>query len=110
MKRIKRIQYEINEPVLLNWTKDMLDDEDLGMSGIVLESPFKDFNNRGLLNATFYYSGTMREDADLCVISYKYSHDGKKIRDYIFQKSLIKKHYAFEKIGHEWFYKLNTRY
>ena len=94
--------YQMGEPVLLNYTEDDLYPEDLGMSGIVLESPFKRFV--GKLEETFYYFGTIQENDEWCVISYKSSHEGKRLRDYTILKSMIKKHTDFEKIGNSWYY------
>jgi len=96
--------YERGEPVLLNYSEDDLYPEDLGASGIVLDSPFKDFLNR--LNETFYYFGTIRENDEWCVISYRSSHEGKRLREYVILKSMIKKHIRFEKLGYEWVYKI----
>ena len=72
--------YERNEPVLLDYTKDDLYSEDFGMSGIVLESPFKNFIDK--LDETFYYFGTIQENDEWCVISYR-SYEGKRLKEYV---------------------------
>ena len=95
------MNYTLNEPVLLNYCKDDLHSLDFGASGIVLESIFADFKNN--LTDTFYYFGTIQENNEWCVISYK--SGGKRIRDYAVLKTMIKIHTDYEKVGNHWFSK-----
>lgn len=94
------ITYQINEPVLLNYTEDDLYPEDLGFSGIVLESPFENF--KFFLNDTFYYFGTIKENEEWCII-YRENSKGKRVREYAVLKSMIKKHPKFEQIGNQFY-------
>ena len=92
-------KFEINQPVLLNWTEDLLDDEDFGLSGMVLESPFKEFKNK--LTNTFYYGGTLMENPEWCILEDKL-RNGDVIRIHWMQVSLIKPHPEYEKCGDYW--------
>ena len=90
------------EPVLLNYTEEDLESLDFGMSGIVLESPLKKFmkpTNR--LNETYYYRGTIKENTDWCVIEYRVGDE--TLREFVIQKTFIKKHTAYEKVGDNWY-------
>lgn len=93
--------FERLQPVLLDYTEDDLDDEDLGMSGIVLPSPFDWFIKRGSLKDTFIYMGTIKEDEERCVISWK-SMDGEFIRDWLVLKCMIKPHPDYECVCDTW--------
>lgn len=95
----KNITFEPNEPVLLNYTKDDLEPLDFGASGIVLESPFKEFTH--MLDDTFYYFGTIKEYEDICIIN-RILSDGTRLRPYTIHKTHIKKHPNYEKCGKHW--------
>ena len=96
------MNYEMNEPVLLNYTKNDLHSEDLGASGIVLDSIFKDF--KYILDDTFVYFGTIKENEEWCVI-YRKTYDNIRGREYAVLKTMIKKHTDYEKVGNHWFSK-----
>lgn len=92
-------KYEINQPVKLAWTDELLDDEDFGLSGMVLESPFKEFKH--ILNDTFHYGGTLMENPEWCILEAR-DMRGDTRRIYWMQVTLIKPHPDYEKVGHTW--------
>lgn len=107
-KSVSKITYELNEPILLNYSEDLLGDEDFGMSGIVLKSPFEQFKHR--LDETYYYGGTIKELPEWCIIEYKVKHDTRDVlRVHTTRIEWIKKHTSFEKCGSQWVYK-DSRY
>ncbi len=71
--------------VVLNYTQEDLEPEDLGMSGIVLKSPLKQFGSR--LNDDFYVIGTLKEDETFMIICLE---SGANDRDYLVSKNYLK--------------------
>lgn len=84
----KEMQYA--DKVKLDYTEGDLEDEDLGMSGIVLSSPLAQFND---LRATFEYLGVFEFNAKTwCFIRAESNQFNRgKERVYMVQQSYLKK-------------------
>jgi hypothetical protein len=95
-------KFKLFQPVLLDYTEDDLLSEDLGMSGIVLHSPFKDFAHLSFLKETYLYRGTIKENPDRCVIARRTLNGDFGGRDWVVGKSMIKPHPDYEFLDDEW--------
>jgi hypothetical protein len=100
------MEYQYRQPVLLKYVDEDLEPQDLGMSGIVLHGPFRQFEKLGILNETFYFFDYFK-DEEWCSIERINSH-GETIRSYNIRTECIKAHPSYEKIGDEWFTKLKN--
>lgn len=79
-------KFKLYDQVKLKYNPEDLDDEDLGMSGIVLKSPLNQF--KGKLDYTFVYRGTMLENEEKAFISVYFS-DTTSDRIYLINKMYL---------------------
>ena len=97
--------YVYGQPILLEYKKEDLESDDLGMSGIVLQSHFHEYKSRGLLDETFYFFDYFRK-LEWCSIEYK-NLDGETLRCFNIRPEWIKPHPSYEKVGNNWYLKEN---
>ena len=102
MEKVKH--FELYQPVVLTYDEEDLEPVDLGMSGIVLESPLEELK-RYLVGYQFIYKGRILENSGLVVITAMTRINGKELRTFILPEGYIEADDRYELLGGTWEFK-----
>lgn len=100
-------KFEYGQPVKLVYTQEDLEPEDLGFSGIVLESPLQEMK-RYLEGYEFIYKGRIEELEShivICPVT-RIEPMGSELRLFMISDIYVEADERFEKLGGSWYYKL----